>query len=89
MFCFTPKLFPYLDKNFKAFFDANKDDLTKCEYLIPESVFNAIKEGYATMEVLPTNAVWQGITYKEDKEQLVNSIKELIEKGEYPQKLWK
>ena len=89
MFCFTPKLFPYLDKNFKAFFDANKDDLTKCEYLIPESVFNAIKEGYATMEVLPTNAVWQGITYREDKDKVVSEIKKLVDNGEYPEGIWK
>ena len=47
-----------------------------------------IDEGKATVEVLKTNAVWQGITYKEDKEDLVNGLKELTKKGEYPEKLW-
>ena len=89
MFCFTTKLFPYLEDHFKAFFDKNKDDLSKCEYLIPESVFNAIEEGYATVKVIPTSAVWQGVTYREDKEALVNEINKLIEKGDYPHDLWK
>ena len=40
------------------------------------------------MKVIDTNAVWHGITYKEDKEELVNCIQELINKGEYPNNLY-
>lgn len=89
MFCFRDGLFEYLDKNLKVFFEKNKDDLSKCEYLIPDSVYNSIKEGRVKVRLIPTTAKWQGITYKEDKERLVNDIESLIEKGEYPQKLWK
>ena len=48
-----------------------------------------IKEGLVKVRVIPTVAKWQGITYKEDKERLVNDINKLIEEGVYPQKLWK
>ena len=89
MFCFRDNIFKYLEDNLKAFFEKNKNDLSKCEYLIPDSVYNMIKEGLVKVEVIPTTAKWQGITYKEDKERLVNDIKELIEKGEYPNNLWK
>ncbi len=89
MFCFRDDLFPYLDKNLVTFFEKNKDDLSKCEYLIPDSVYNMVKEGLVKVRVIPTTAKWQGITYKEDKERLVNDIQALIDKGEYPNKLWK
>ena len=89
MFCFKDNLFSYLDKQLIEFFEKNKDNLEKCEFLIPESVFNAVKEGKVRVRVIPTTAKWQGITYKEDKEKLVKDIEKLIKKGEYPQNLWK
>ena len=89
LFCFRDDLFKYLDDHLYEFFEKNKDDLEKCEYLIPDSVFNMTKEGLVKVRVIPTIAKWQGITYKEDKERLVNEINKLIEEGVYPQKLWK
>ena len=89
MFCFKDDLFPYLDKHLVEFFEKNKDNLEKCEYLIPDSVYNSVKEGRVKVRVIPTTAKWQGITYKEDKEKLVKDIEKLIKKGEYPQNLWK
>ncbi len=89
MFCFKDDLFPYLDKHLVEFFEKNKDNLEKCEYLIPDSVYNSVKEGRVRVRVIPTTARWQGITYKEDKERLVNDIQSLIDKGEYPNNLWK
>ena len=88
MFCFKDDLFPYLDKNLKLFFEKNKDNLEKFEYLIPDSVYNSVKEGRVRVRVIPTTAKWQGITYKEDKEKLVNDIQKLIDDGVYPNNLW-
>lgn len=89
MFCFTKDIFKYLEDNLERFFEKNKDNLSKCEYLIPDSVYQSIKEGIAKVKVIPTIAKWQGITYKEDKEKLVSEINKLIEEGVYPQNLWK
>lgn len=89
MFCFTSEIFKYLEDHLKEFFDTNKDNLLKCEYLIPESVYQMVVDGTAKVFVIPTTAKWQGITYKEDKEKLVNEINDLIENGIYPQNLWK
>ena len=88
MFSFTPKILTYLEKRFPEFLEENKNDLLKCEFLIPIEAFNQIKTGEATIEVLKTTAKWQGITYKEDKELLVREINDLIKKGEYPENLW-
>ena len=89
MFCFRDDIFKYLEDHLVEFFENNKDNLEKCEYLIPDSVYNSVKEGRVRVRVIPTTAKWQGITYKEDKERLVNDIQKLIDKGEYPNNLWK
>jgi choline kinase len=89
MLGFTPNIFPYLDKKFIEFLDTNKDDLSSCEFLIPDVLQDSINEGYATCKVLSTTAKWEGVTYKEDKEGVVNAIRKLIEDGVYPQDLWK
>ena len=88
MFAFTPKLFDYLEERFVNFLDKNKDDLEKCEYLIPTVIYDLINEGKVSVEVLDTTAVWQGITYREDKEALVNGIDKLTKEGLYPDNLW-
>lgn len=88
MIGFTPKIFEYLEEKFVKFFDDNNGGTLTCEYLIPEVVSELINEGKVSVKVIPTTAVWQGITYKEDKEKLVNELEALVTKGEYPDKLW-
>lgn len=88
MMAFTPEIFNYLEKNFIEFLDENKNDIEKCEYLIPTVLAKGINEGYCNVSVINTNAKWVGVTYKEDKEGVVSYINELIEKKEYPSKLW-
>ena len=89
MLCFTKSLYPYLETEFKKFLDKNKEDLSTCEFLIPDVLTDAIKEDYAKVKVLSTVAKWEGVTYKEDKENVVSAIRKLIDEGVYPQNLWK
>lgn len=88
MIGFTPGIFEYLEEKFVKFFDDNNGGTLTCEYLIPDVVSELICENRATVKVLPTTAVWQGITYKEDKEKLVNELERLVNNGEYPSNLW-
>lgn len=88
MTIFTPKIFEYLEEKFVEFFDKNKDNMEKAEYLIPEVLRELIKEEKVTVEILPTEAVWKGITYREDKQDLVDSLNNMIEENIYPEKLW-
>ena len=87
-FGFTDKIFTKLSSGFKEFLDNNKDDLLKCEYLIPDVVFEEI-ENDKKMVVLESFDKWLGVTYKEDKENVVSEIKKLVDNGEYPNNLWK
>ena len=88
MFGFTPHIFDYLEERFPEFLDSHKEDITTCEYLIPSLVFEEMEKGLARVEVLKTDAVWQGITYKEDKPKVVSEIKALVDNGDYIPGLW-
>ena len=87
MIGFTPKIFEYLESRLKSFVDENKDNLDKCEYLIPEVICEQIKNHEIEVEVIDTPSVWYGITYKEDKQLVVDALKELTLNGTYPEKL--
>lgn len=86
---FTPKIFEELKAGFPKFLVENKDNILKAEYFLPSVVDNLIKTGKADVKVLKCNEKWHGVTYKEDKQTVVDSIKEMIESGKYPSKLWK
>ena len=88
IFMFTPKIFELLENDFLEFYKNNVNNLLKCEYLIPEVVCNNIKKNKITFKAFKTSSRWMGVTYKEDKESIVEGINSLIENGEYPDKLW-
>lgn len=87
MFTFTPQIFTFLNKEFPKFLEKNINDI-KSEFLIPDLVFKQIKTENIKLKALSTNAKWLGVTYKEDKENVVNSLKKLVKKGEYKESLW-
>lgn len=88
MFGFTPKLFEVLENEFKNFLDETLEtNPLKSEFLIPTIVDGEITKGQI-VQVLDTSAVWYGVTYKEDKEKVVNALRLLSEQGEYPMNLW-
>ena len=89
MWGFTPELFDILEEGFKDFLSNIKEGDVKAEYLIPAVVDQRLKEGKASVTVLKTHDKWFGVTYKEDKESVVNSFKALIDAGVYQSPLYK
>ena len=87
-FGFTSTIFKYLEDEMQEFFDKNKNNLEKCEFLIPNSVFKRINENKVSVKVLDTNEKWYGVTYKEDKKDLVDAINKMIKEKKYPKNLW-
>ena len=88
MLGFTLDFFPYLEKKVKEFLTDKNTNLEKDETLIPCVVQEGIEENKAKVKVIKTTATWYGVTYKEDKEYVVNGINSLIKSGEYPNNLW-
>ena len=93
MLLFDTSIFDYIEKGFKNFLEENKDNLEKCEYLIPDVLFDSINNNFSTCKVIPTTATWYGVTYREDTEMVRESIKKLVRieensTGDYPLNLW-
>ena len=88
MWGFTPDYFDYSEQYFKLFLAENGQKL-KSEFYIPLAVNNLIVENKATCKVLDTPSKWFGVTYAEDRSQVVLKINELVRKGAYPAKLYK
>lgn len=61
----------------------------KGEAMLPVCVFDEVEAGNATVEVLRSSGQWFGVTYKEDKPQVVERLKSMKDSGYYPQDLWK
>ncbi len=88
MWGLTPEFIDYLEDGFKEFLTNLKPDDVKTEYLLPIIIDKLLKEGKATVRVLETHDKWFGVTYKEDKDTVVKSFKELIDKGVYTKELF-
>ncbi len=88
MWGFTPDYFDYSLDYFRAFLVENGQKL-KSEFYIPLAVNNLIVEKKATCKVLDTPSKWFGVTYAEDRSQVVLKINELVRKGVYPENLFK
>ena len=88
LFGFTPDYFEYSDSYFRQFLTENGADI-KAEFYIPLMVNKLIGDSTARMRVLNTASQWFGVTYKEDRPQLVSKIEALIADGVYPRNLWK
>ncbi len=87
-FGFTPDFLGYLEDGFKTFLDGPAQTNIKAEFYIPLMVNNLINDKKAKLKVLSSDAVWFGVTYKEDKPDVVKKIQNLIDKGVYPKVLW-
>jgi len=89
MWGLTPEFMDMLKVGFVDFFNgAAKENPLKAEYLLPIYIGQLLKEDKVSVKVLETNDKWFGVTYKEDKDFVVKSFKELIEKGEYQKDLF-
>ena len=85
---FTPSIFPILEEKLLSFLENNKQDLSSCEFLIPIVLNELLNEKLVTVDVIKTTATWYGITYKEDKEEVVKALAQLTAEGVYKNNLW-
>jgi UTP-glucose-1-phosphate uridylyltransferase len=88
MWGFTPDYFDYSVEAFKKFLAEDGQKL-KSEFYIPLAVNDLIVAKKVTCKVLDTPSKWFGVTYADDRPQVVIKINELVRKGSYPEKLYK
>jgi hypothetical protein len=85
---FMPSIFGQLEPLFRRFLDTSAG-LPKSEFYIPVAVNELVCAGQARVKVLPTTSSWFGVTYREDRAVVVESIRALIRSGAYPEHLWR
>ena len=86
--CFHPSIFQYSERLFREFLQKNIEN-PKAEFFIPIVADQFINDGEGVIKVIPTSAQWFGVTYKEDAPEVEESLRQLVEAGEYPPSLWK
>jgi Nucleotidyl transferase len=84
---FPTALFEPLGQQFVAFLKAHGQD-TKAEFYIPTVVNALVSAGCARCRVLRTPDSWFGITYRDDRLRVVENVRALVARGDYPARLW-
>ena len=88
MWGLTPDFLDELERGFPVFLRDIKAGDYKAEYLLPKIIDKLIKNGKARVTVLETPDKWFGVTYKEDKDAVVEAVRGLIAEGRYPEKIY-
>ncbi|MEM7161530.1 MAG: sugar phosphate nucleotidyltransferase [Bacteroidota bacterium] len=81
-FGFHPSVNTYMQKEFVDFANENSSN-PKSEYFIPLVLDNMMKKGLAKVRVIPTSEEWIGVTYQEDKPEVMERLNALTERGVY------
>lgn len=88
MWGLPPIFFNELEKQFPEFLQQIPEGNLKAEFLLPKIIDKMVQEKKAVVKVLDTKDKWFGVTYQEDKAAVVASIRQLIQDGVYPEKLF-
>ena len=89
MWGLQPEFFEVLESGFVDFLEGIRtSDYAKGEYLLPTIVGDLLHDGKAEVTVLESKDKWFGVTYKEDKEAVMASVRGLVDAGVYPEKLF-
>ncbi|MDR1620520.1 MAG: NTP transferase domain-containing protein [Clostridiales bacterium] len=87
---FDVGVFDYLAADFPRFLERSlKENPLKCEYLLPACVHDMLQAQKVSVKVLKSADAWFGVTYKEDRPIVRDSIRKLKAKGVYPLHLWR
>ena len=88
MWGLTPAFFEILESGFERFLNDTPAEDLKAEYLLPTIIGDLLMEGKVSVKVLKSEDQWFGVTYKEDREAVMNAVRKLIENGVYPASLY-
>ncbi len=83
MWALRRSIFPHLETGLVDFFEAGNAQKVKSEYFLPLRIGELVDEGKAKVEVLTTKDRWYGVTYKEDKPEIMAAMKKYHEMGLY------
>ena len=86
---FTPAIFKDMEEIFTKFLQEHlEENPLKCEHVIPTAVGTLVAENKCSVKMLSSKDAWFGVTYKEDKPNVMQKIQEMKDAGIYPDQLW-
>lgn len=85
---FFPSFFEYLREDFEIFLKQHGSD-PKAEFYVTTVIDRLIQNGIKKVKILSTNQEWFGVTHREDRVWVAAKIQKLVNKGEYPENLWR
>ncbi len=85
MWGLQPAVMQGLERGFCEFLSALPQGDVKSEFLLPTFIDGQIKQGVIAVKMLKTEDAWFGVTYAEDKQAVISALKELTQRGEYPE----
>ena len=89
MWGLTPEFVQLLEDGFREFFqNTSKENILKAEYLLPIYIDELLQAGKVSVKVLDSSDRWFGVTYKEDKDYVIESFGKLIDEGVYHEELF-
>ena len=89
MWGLTPEFVQLLEDGFREFFqNTSKENILKAEYLLPIYIDELLQAGKVSVKVLDSSDRWFGVTYKEDKDYVIESFGKLIDAGVYQEELF-
>ena len=88
MWGLTPIFFEVLESGFERFLEDTSPEDLKAEYLLPTIIGDLLMKGKVSVKVLRSEDQWFGVTYREDREAVMNAIRKLVENGVYPASLY-
>ncbi len=86
IWAFTPALFIELESQLAEFLRLHSGDM-RAELYLPVVIDQLLRAGRARVRVLPTDAEWHGMTYREDLPEFQRGMRALVQRGEYPSPL--
>ena len=86
VWAFSPEIFSLLESDFRLFLQVFGES-SKDEFYLPSAVDSWIRNKSVVAHALQATCSWMGVTYKEDRPRVVESIRRLVSEGVYPSPL--
>jgi hypothetical protein len=83
-----PEFFGILENGFHEFLEQLPDNEMKKEYLLPTIIGDLLNQNKAEVRILKSEDQWFGVTYQEDKDYVISSVRKLVDDGVYPASLY-